>query len=115
VKVAEARKDGRAALARIEAERTEMRVASTTAEAVQAAREAVTAAERAKAAECDQRGKFCRQRESEEQAKRDVLAQVLANYAATEKAATLDNQAGASRAPRKAAAGHQSQPVGRQS
>jgi hypothetical protein len=40
---------------------------------------------------------------------------VLANYAATEKAATLDNQAGASRAPRKAAAGHQSQPVGRQS
>src|SRR5262249_45492934 len=92
-KVAEAHKDGRAVLARIEAERAEVRVASTTADAVQATREAVAAAERARAAECDQRGKFCRQRESEEQAKRDVLAQVLANYAATEKAAMLDKQA----------------------
>jgi hypothetical protein len=96
-KVAEARKDSRALLARIEAERAEMRVASTTAEAVQAAHEAVAAAERARAAECDQRGRFCRQRESEEQAKRDALAQLLANYAATEKAATLDKQAAALR------------------
>jgi hypothetical protein len=57
----------------------------------------VTAAERIKERECGngepkQRGPNCRQRETEEQAKRDALATVLANKATTDKATKLDRE-----------------------
>jgi hypothetical protein len=64
----------------------------------EAAREAVTTAERIRLAECGngdpkQRGPKCRERETEEQAKRDALAGILVNKALTEKATKLDADA----------------------
>jgi hypothetical protein len=69
-----------------------------TAEDVKVAREAITAAEGIRQAECDKRGPRCRDRETEEQAKRDALAKTLANKGLTEKAARLDDKAGEIRA-----------------
>ncbi len=60
---------------------------------VRVAHAAVTAAERVTKAECERRGPNCRQRETEEQAKRDALAAVLASKALTERAAKLDSDA----------------------
>lgn len=91
-------KDARAELVRISAERSGMVFAPATVEGVQAARDAVAAAERVRGAECDQRGRFCRQRESEEQAKRDALAAILVAKAASDRAARLDTEAAAIRA-----------------
>jgi hypothetical protein len=68
-----------------------------TAEAVAAAREAVASAERIRTHECERRGPNCRTRETEEQAKRDTLASVLANKASTDRAAALDTEASALR------------------
>jgi hypothetical protein len=65
---------------------------------VKAAREAVAVAERVRAAECEKRGPKCRERETEEQTKRDALATALANKAATDKAAKLDDAAALVRA-----------------
>src|SRR5262245_20685476 len=67
-------KDDRAELARITAERAGMTFTPTTAEAVTAAREAITAAEAIRFRQCGngdpkQRGPNCRLRETEEQAK----------------------------------------------
>src|SRR5262245_10357985 len=69
-------------LKRITREREALVFTATTFEAVQAAREAVKFAEEIRQRECGggdprQRGPNCRQRESEEQAKRDALAVVL--------------------------------------
>jgi len=90
-KTKETRADDRADLKRLTAERDAMpRFTVTTAAAVSAAREAVASAERIRAAECDKRGPKCRERESEEQGKRDALAGVLANRAATERAERLE-------------------------
>ena len=85
-------------LKRIARERDGMVFAPVTAEVVQAAREAVRSAEEIRQRECGagdprQRGPNCRQRESEEQAKRDALAAVLANKALTDRAAKLDQDA----------------------
>jgi hypothetical protein len=90
-KTKETRADDRADLKRLSAEREGMpQFAPTTLDAVKAAREAVSSAERIRAAECDKRGQRCRERETEEQAKRDTLAGVLTNRAATERAEKLD-------------------------
>ncbi|HEY1243217.1 MAG TPA: hypothetical protein VGF29_00155, partial [Hyphomicrobiaceae bacterium] len=93
-KAVDTRKDDRAELARLTVERAAMLFTSATAEAVAAARAAVNAAERAQKAECGngdpkQRGNNCRARETTEAAARDTLATVIANKAATDRAAGL--------------------------
>jgi hypothetical protein len=93
----------RADLARISRERAGMRFAPATDDTVAAARDAVAAAERVRAAECGngdpkQRGPNCRQREIEEQARREALTTALSNKAATDKATSLDGAAAAIRA-----------------
>jgi|GEM_PF-1909218 len=96
-------RDARTELERLATERASLRFTPATAEAVEAAREAVAVAAAVRQAECGngdprQRGPNCRQRETEEAAKRDALASVLANRAATESADALDRQAAAIRA-----------------
>ena len=85
-------------LKRIARERDAMVFTPVTAEVVKAAQEAVRSAEEIRQRECGagdprQRGPNCRQRETEEQAKRDALAAVLANKALTDRAAKLDQDA----------------------
>ena len=95
--------DDRAELRQIMRERAALNFVPATDEAVKVARDAVTAAERTRLAECGngdpkQRGPKCRDRETEEQTKRDALATVIANKALTDKAAKLDSDAVAVRA-----------------
>ena len=95
--------DSRAELARITRERDGLAFTPATDDAVKAARDAVTTAERIRLAECGngdqrQRGPNCRQRETEEQANRNSLASVLTNKALTERAAQLDADAARVRA-----------------
>ena len=90
-------------LKRIARERDAMVFTPVTAEVVKAAQEAVKSAEEIRQRECGagdprQRGPNCRQRETEEQAKRDALTAVLANKALTDRAAKLDQDAGTVRA-----------------
>ena len=85
-------------LKRIARERDAMVFTPVTAEVVKAAQEAVKSAEEIRQRECGagdprQRGPNCRQRETEEQAKRDALAAALANKALTDRAAKLDQDA----------------------
>src|SRR5262245_34704668 len=85
-------------LKRITREREALVFTPTTPEAIQAARDAVKSAEEIRQRECGggdlrQRGPNCRQRETEEQAKRDALAAILANKALTDRAAKLDQDA----------------------
>jgi hypothetical protein len=83
-----------AELRRISAERAALPAFVPADEAgVRVAQAAVAAAERVTKAECERRGPNCRQRETEEQAKRDALAAVLARKALTERAAKLDSDA----------------------
>jgi hypothetical protein len=94
-KAVDTRKDDRAELTRLTAERAAMTFAPATAEAVSTAREAVKAAERSRKAECGdgdpkQRGSNCRGRETTEATARDTLATTIANKEATERAAALD-------------------------
>jgi hypothetical protein len=75
-----------------------------TAETVTAARDALTAAERSRAAECGngdpkQRGKFCREREADEWTAADALSSATRAKAATDRAAQLDSEAATIRAP----------------
>jgi hypothetical protein len=87
--------DRRAELVRVTAERSAIMFQLTTAEAVQAARDAVAAAEKVRVAECDKRGPHCRAKEAEEGAKRDALAVALSAKAATDRATLLDARAAA--------------------
>jgi hypothetical protein len=85
-------------LKRIARERDAMVFTPVTAEVVKAAQEAVRSAEEIRQRECGagdprQRGPNCRQRETEEQAKRDGLTATLANKALTDRAAKLDQDA----------------------
>lgn len=101
-KAADAIKDDRSRLARIQREREAMKFLATDADAVKAAQTAVAAAERTRLAECGngepkQRGPNCRTRETEETTKRDILTAALANKALTDQAAKLDNDAAAIR------------------
>jgi hypothetical protein len=89
------RKDDRAELARLTVERAAMTLTPATAETVAAARATVNAAERAQKAECGngdpkQRGNNCRAPETTEASARATLATVIANKAATDRAATID-------------------------
>src|SRR5262245_6099253 len=85
------------ALARLERELGPMRFSATTAEAVAAARSAAELAERNRKAECgpnnETRGERCRARELEEQAKRDMLAKVVSEKAAADRASQLATEA----------------------
>jgi hypothetical protein len=90
--------DDRAELARITRQREALSFTPTTEEVVKVARDAVTTAERFRTAECDRRGPKCRERESEEQAKRDGLAAALTNQALTNQARKLDTDAARVRA-----------------
>jgi hypothetical protein len=69
-----------------------------TADTVKAAREAVAAAERTRAAECVKRGPLCRQREADEAAARAALSKATADKAARDRAAKLDTDAATVRA-----------------
>jgi len=94
-KAVDARKDDRAELARITAERAAIVFVPATEDAVRISREMVSAAERTRKAECGdgdpkQRGKNCRQRESEEADARTALTATIANKAATDRATKLD-------------------------
>jgi hypothetical protein len=80
----------RAKLQRVESERGRLEFKPAADEDVQAARDAVLAAERIRAAECDKRGPRCRERETEEQGKRDALTVALANKALTGQATKLE-------------------------
>ena len=90
--------DARAELVRITAERSGMTFTPTTKETVDAARAAVAAAERVRSVECEERRNRCRERETQEQAKRDALTMILQAKAATDQAAQLDAEAAAIRA-----------------
>jgi hypothetical protein len=92
VKLSATVKSDRARLERVERERASLPNVSATDEAVKAAQAAVFAAERAQRAECDKRGRLCREREGEEAAKRDALSKVLADKAIADKAAKLDRE-----------------------
>lgn len=88
-------KDDRADLARLTAERKALTFTPADADAVAAARVAMKTAERARVAECGdgdakQRGKHCRSKEDAETAAAAKLASVVADKAATERAAKLD-------------------------
>jgi hypothetical protein len=89
----------RAELKRIMTERASLAAFTpATGEDVKAAQDAVTVAERIRAAECGNgdakhRGPNCRARESEEQARRTALAAAIAGKTATDKAAKLERQA----------------------
>jgi hypothetical protein len=97
----DARKDAREAL--ISATKTRDALPAftpATADDVAAARDAVTAAEKASKAECGdgdpkQRRLRCLAREGDERTKRDALATVLANKALSDRAAKLDADAAA--------------------
>src|SRR5262249_25005458 len=89
-KASTATQDDRIELARLVAERSTMTFASTTAEGVQAARDAVVAAEGRGAAECERRGRNCRAREADEASARAGLAKAVSDAAATNRAAKLD-------------------------
>ena len=93
----------RAELKRLVREREAIALRPVTPDAVIAGREAVAAAERIRLAECGngdprQRGPNCRSRETEEQAKRDALAALLRDQAASARAAELDAAVAAIRA-----------------
>ncbi len=91
--------DEEAELKRVLRERADMPAfVAATAQTVSAARDAVKAAEAIRQRECGngdpkQRGLNCRQRETEEKAKHDALAAILAAKDATDKAAQLDAEA----------------------
>jgi hypothetical protein len=90
-------------LERIARERSAMVFTPATVEAVLAAKEAVTTAERSRAAECGngdprQRGINCRAREGDERNTREALARVLAHKASTDRATRLDVDAATIRA-----------------
>ena len=67
----------------------------TDAAAVTAATQAVAAAERSSAAECEKRGPNCRQREADETTRRAELAVAIAGKAATDRATQLDGETAA--------------------
>jgi hypothetical protein len=86
--------DDRAALVKIEREREALPVFTpATQDAVRAARDAVQAAEKITAAECERRGPRCRERENEEATARSALTATIGNAALTDQAAKLDNRA----------------------
>ena len=83
-------KDDRADLTRLTAERKALTFTPATAEAVEAARLAMKAAERAREAECGQRGRHCRAKEDAEKAAADRVAAAVADKVATDRAAKID-------------------------
>jgi hypothetical protein len=94
-KAVDSRTGDKAELTRLSAERTAMAFTPATAEAVSAAKEAVKSAERARKAECGdgdlkQRGKYCRDRETAEEAARTKLSATVGSKDATDRAAKLD-------------------------
>lgn len=103
-KVVDARRDDEATINRLTREREAMATfVPATDDAIAAAREAVSAAERTRMAECGngdpkQRGSNCRVRETTEQETRDKLTATLSAKAATDQAARLDAEIAMARA-----------------
>jgi hypothetical protein len=101
-KASDDEKDNRAQLARLDARRNAMQFVPMTAGGVEAARQAVSTAERNRISECgannEKRGRLCRDKENEEQAKRDALATAMTHKDATDLANKLDAEATAIRA-----------------
>jgi hypothetical protein len=101
-KASDDEKDNRAQLARIDARRNAMQFVPMTSAGVEAARQAVATAEHNRKSECgannEKRGRFCRDKENEGQAKRDALAAATTNKDATDLASRLDAEAAAIRA-----------------
>src|SRR5215471_13706993 len=85
----------RAELTRVARERDAITLRPVTEQALAAARDVATAAERIRLAECGngdprQRGQNCRARETEKQARRDALGALLLDQAAATSASKLD-------------------------
>ena len=92
----------RAELTRLAHERDAITLSPVTEEALAAARHVAAAAERIRMAECGigdprQRGQNCRARETEEQARQEVLGALLLDQAAATRASELDAAAAALR------------------
>ena len=94
-------KDNRAQLAHLDAWRNAMQFVPMTPAGVEAAHQAVSTAERNRISECgannEKRGRLCRDKENEEQAKRDALATAMSNKDATDQANKLEAEASAIR------------------
>jgi hypothetical protein len=92
-KIAQDTAADRKTLARLERELGAMKFSPTSADGVAAAKTAAEIAERNRKTECgannETRGRLCRERELEEQAKRDALATAVANKDATDRAGKL--------------------------
>lgn len=98
LQAAEIARDLRGTLTRLQRDRDAIPAGvPTTQQMVQAAQEAVTAAERFRTIECEKRGPLCRQRETEETAARSAHASAAAGFAMTERAKQLDKDLAAAR------------------
>lgn len=89
-------KDTRADLERLLRERDGMSFKVTTTDVVQGARDAVLAAERTRKAECDKANNVmrCRERESDEKARRTELQSAALDHAQTLRAEKIDGEIG---------------------
>jgi hypothetical protein len=101
-RVTDAGRNDRAQLERLMRERAAMVFTPATTETVTAARDALSAAERSRAAECGngdpkQRGKNCRDREGDERTAAEALSAATIAKAATDRAAQLDGDIAALR------------------
>jgi hypothetical protein len=98
VQVADARRDDEAAVAKLEAERAALHYAPVTDAETAAARDAMLAADAARRAECDGRGRRCEELVAELAVKRDAFAALLKDRAATQQAERLEAEAAAFKA-----------------
>jgi hypothetical protein len=96
---ADARRNDQAELEQLMRERAALPpFTATDAAAVRAAERAANAARDARAAECKDRGKHCREREADELTRNTELAAATTAKSATDRAAKLDEQISAARA-----------------
>jgi hypothetical protein len=93
LQAAEGARDARAMMTRLQRDRDAIPSSVPATQAmINAAHDAVAAAERARAGECDRRGPLCRQRETEELAARSAHASTIAAFALSERGRQLDEQ-----------------------
>jgi hypothetical protein len=98
LQAAEIARDARSTMTRLQRERDAIPAGTpTTQQMVQAAQEAVTAAERFRTIECEKRGPLCRQRETDETTARSAHASAVAGHAMTERAKQLEKELAAAR------------------
>ena len=91
LQAAEIARDSKSTLSRLQRDRDAIPAGvPTTQQMVQVTQDAVTAAERIRATECDKRGPLCRQRETDETTARSAHATATAGFAMTERSKQLD-------------------------